>query len=214
MKKIRVYSLTIQEDWPWFPTENSIRAIKICVYFVVIYWPEKGLWDRLLEQAYSLTSISQPLACRDTFLGKRASRNGTVVDHTARQMRNETKTVERLHFRSGFGRSSEVAGLVALRMAVKYVAQTAYRLQQKSDKREALIISPRRSHRGISMFALAACCLLFRWIHSQEPGDRSIRGAGNTRSSHSRQGFLTVVICKSLSVWEVVSLKIKFTVCQ
>jgi hypothetical protein len=43
-------------------------------------------------------------------------------------MRNETKRVERVHFRSGFGKSSEVAGLMALRMAVNYVAQTAYRI--------------------------------------------------------------------------------------
>ena len=80
---------------------------------------------------YSPISISQPLACRDTFwvndhlLGKRSSRDGTVVDHTARQMRNETKTVERVHLQSDFGKSPTVAGLVALRMAVNYVAQTA-----------------------------------------------------------------------------------------
>jgi hypothetical protein len=39
------------KGWVLGSRSNATRAITISVYFFVIYWPEKGLWDRLLEQA-------------------------------------------------------------------------------------------------------------------------------------------------------------------
>lgn len=42
MKEVHVYLDTVQKDERWVPTTNATRAITIAVYFVGIYWPEKG----------------------------------------------------------------------------------------------------------------------------------------------------------------------------
>jgi len=42
MKEVHVYLDTVQKDERWVPTTNAPRAITIAVYFVGIYWPEKG----------------------------------------------------------------------------------------------------------------------------------------------------------------------------